>query len=287
MAKSTVSHTALGAGVCRLIEQYQPDGVGLFDDPVIADLIGQPIKGMMNFASLRSFTVQQTESVAVGIYGAQVCRTRYIDQVVLSGLEQSIKQVVILGAGLDSRAYRLPGIEQARVYELDLPAAQQKKRQKLEKHFGQLPDQVTFLSIDFEEQSLDQVFDASTFDRTRPAVFVWEAVTQYLSEQAVRNTLSFVGKSAPGSLLVFTYVLRSIVEGRSDIISPATLAQIARDSPWIFGLEPAELEDYLQPFHLTLVEDVGNAYYQEHYLKPVGRKLVVSEGERIALAKVA
>jgi len=239
MAKPTVSHTALGSGVCRFIEQYQPDGIRLFDDPLIGDLVGTPLKLMMQFSGLRQFTFQQTEAVADGIYGAQVCRTRYIDKVVVAALSQGIRQLVILGAGLDTRAYRLPGIEQAAVFELDLPAGQKKKISGLKKHLGSLPGNVSYLPIDFETQSLAEVLTAGGFKASIPSMFVWEAVTQYITEGAARKTLDFVGKCASGSLLVFTYILISIIERR-----------------------------------------------QENYLQPVRRKLVVSEGERIALARV-
>jgi O-methyltransferase involved in polyketide biosynthesis len=103
----------------------------------------------------------------------------------------------------------------------------------------------------------------------------------------VRRTLAFIGKSAPGTVAVFTYVLKSIIERRSDVPGADHLMDaVAKDSPWIFGLEPSHLPEFLEPFQLVLIEDVGNVYYQEKYLKPIGRNLVVSEGERIAQAAI-
>jgi O-methyltransferase involved in polyketide biosynthesis len=107
-------------------------------------------------------------------------------------------------------------------------------------------------------------------------------VTQYITEEAVRRTLAFVGKSAPGGILpggilLFTYILKNIIERRSDIPGADQLMDfVANDSPWIFGLEPSSIPDFLKAFHLALIADVGNADYQEKYLKPMGRKLVVS-----------
>ncbi len=287
MAKQTVSRTALGAATCRLIEQYQPEGTRLFDDPVAKELIGSLIRLLTQFASMRDFIVKQTDAVAKGIYGAQICRTRYLDDVVQAAIAQGIQQVVILGAGYDTRPYRLPAIESIKVFEVDLPAVQNDKKKKLQKYLGRLPGHVSFIPIDFDTQTLESVFSGTAFDPAKPAIFIWEGVTQYLSEEAVRRTLAFVGKSAPGSSIVFTYVLKSIIERRSDIPDADHMMDvIAEQSPWIFGLEPAGIADFLKPYHLALVADVGNRDYQEKYLKPLGRNLVVFEGERIVQATV-
>jgi len=285
MVKATVSHTALGAATCRLIEQYQPEGSRLFTDPLIKFLVGAPTRVLMQLAILRKLTIAQTDAIAAGIYGIQVCRTRYMDEAVLEALSQGIEQVVILGAGLDTRAYRLPGIERAKVFEVDLPAAQYSKKQKIQKALGKLPGNVSFIPIDFDTQSLQAAFQGTVFTPESRAVFIWEGVSQYLTEKAVRQSLDFVGSAACGSLLVFTYVLKSIIERRSDIPNANQLMDmVGRDAPWLFGLEPTRVPDFLEPYHLKVTSDVGNAFFQEHYLIPAGRHLVVFEGERIVKA---
>jgi methyltransferase (TIGR00027 family) len=286
MAKQSVGNTALGAAVCRLIEQSQPEETRLFHDPVVKDLVGASIRVLMQFASMRNYTIKQTDAIMPGIYGAQICRTRFIDEAVEKALSQGIGQVVILGAGLDTRPYRLAGMKHANVFEVDLPSVQEAKKKKLQKRFGRLPQQVTFVPIDFDTQSLGAVLAGTTLDTSKLATFVWEGVTQYLSEEAVRRTLAFVGSLAPESILVFTYVLQSIIERRSNIAGAEKLMEVVakRGSPWLFGLEPSCVASYLAPFHLKLIADVGNAEYQASYLKPLGRKLVVSECERVVQA---
>jgi methyltransferase (TIGR00027 family) len=288
MAKQSVGNTAVGAATCRLIEQYQPEGTRLFNDLVIKDLIGTPIRVLLQFAGMRNLTVNQTDAIMSGIYGAQVCRTRFIDDAVQAALSQGIGQLMILGAGFDTRPYRLAGVERVKVFEVDLPSVQESKKKNLQKHFGHLPGHVTFIPIDFDTQSLEAVLAGTTFDLSRPAVFIWEGVTQYITEEAVRRTLTFVGKSAPGSVLVFTYVLKSIIERCSDIPGADKLMDMMtkRGSPWVFGLEPSSVASFLEPFHLQVMADVGNADYQARYLKPLGRSLVVSECERIVQATV-
>jgi methyltransferase (TIGR00027 family) len=287
MAKQTVSRTALGTAICRLIEQYQPEKTRLFYDPVAKELVGRPIQVLLKFAIMRDFTMKQTDAVAKGIYGVQICRTRYIDDIVQAAISQGIKQLAILGAGYDTRPYRLPEMESVKVFEVDLPTVQNDKKMKLQKHLGRLPDHVSFIPIDFDTQTLETVFSGTAFNPAKPAIFVWEGVTQYISEEAVRQTLAFVGKSASGSIIVLTYVLKSIIERRSDIPGAGHLMDtVAKQSPWIFGVEPSDISDFLKPYHLSLIEVVGSADYQEKYLKPVERNLVVFEGERIVRAAV-
>jgi methyltransferase (TIGR00027 family) len=288
MAKQRVGNTAVGAAICRLIEQYQPKETRLFNDPLVKDLVGAPIRVLMQFASMRNLTMQQMDAITPGIYGVQISRTRFIDDAVQDALSRGIGQVVILGAGLDTRPYRLAGMERMKVFEVDLPSVQEEKKKKLQKRFGHLPEHVTFIPIDFDTQSLEAVFTGTAFDPASPAVFVWEGVTQYLSKEAVRQTLAFVGTSAPRSILVFTYVLKSLIERRSGIPgADKMMDRVAKQgSPWLFGLEPESLASFLEPFHLRLLADMGSTDYQANYFMPMKRELVVSEMERIAQATV-
>jgi methyltransferase (TIGR00027 family) len=285
MAKPSVYRTALGAAACRLMEQHEPEETRLFSDPLIQSMFSKAYVFFFQFAGMRRATVKLMARMAEGIYGSQVCRTVYINEVVQAALDQKIDQVVILGAGLDTRGFSLPGITRAHVFELDLPLGQKEKKSRIQRHFGRIPENVTFIPIDFDSQSLHEALAGSGYDPTRPAVFVWEAVTQYITESAVWNTLAFVGRSTPGSVLVFTYILLDIIERRFPG-SEKLMKAVAQDSPWIFGLDPAALPEFLKPYNLTLVKDVGNEYYQEKYLRPRGRKLVVSEVERVAHAVV-
>jgi methyltransferase (TIGR00027 family) len=242
----------------------------------------------MQFACIRNYTIKRSDAITQGIYGAQICRTRFIDDAVQAALSQGIRQLVILGAGYDSRPYRLAGMEHVKVLEVDLPSVQEDKKKKLGKHFGRLPEHITFVPVDFNTQSLEVVLTRAAFDPSTPAVFVWEGVTQYLTEEAVCRTLVFVGKAAPGSTLIFTYVLKSVVERRSNIPGADKMMDYAAKNniPWVFGLEPFNVPSFLRPFHLNPTADVGSAEYQARYLTPLGRTLVVFEGERIVEATV-
>src|SRR5215469_11377378 len=158
MAQQSVGNTALGAAICRLIEQYQPKETRLFNDPLVKDLVGAPIRVLMQFASMRNLTMRQMDAITPGIYGVQISRTRFIDDAVQDALSRGIGQVVILGAGLDTRPYRLAGMERVKVFEVDLPPVQEEKKKKLHKCFGHLPEHATFTHINSDTQSLKAVF---------------------------------------------------------------------------------------------------------------------------------
>jgi len=119
--------------------------------------------------------------------------------------DSQIDAAVILGAGFDTRAYRLPVLAPTPVYEIDLPANIDRKRTRLTKLFGGIPANVTLVPIDVETQDLADLANHG-YRPERPTFFVWEAVTQYLTEAGVRKTFDFLATAAPGSHLVFTYV---------------------------------------------------------------------------------
>jgi methyltransferase (TIGR00027 family) len=288
MANRGAGGTAIGAAICRLIEQYEPAEKRLFTDSVIEAIVPWPLKAASRFSLVRNFFLRKTEEIAEGTYGALVCRVRYDDDLIDTAISDGIEQLVILGAGLDTRAYRLPRIDKMRVFEVDLSKVQINKKAKLANCLGGLPPNVAFVPIDFNIDSLESAFAPTSYDPSKRAVFIWEGVTQYIPEDAVRKTLAFVGKSASGSRIAFTYVLKSIIDGNSDVPGARRLmTEVAKQgAPWIFGLDPESISQYLEPFHLVLKADVGRADYNARYLTPMNRTLVVSDCERLAEAVV-
>jgi methyltransferase (TIGR00027 family) len=141
-----------------------------------------------------------------------LCRKRYIDDTLLSACHDGIDAVIILGAGFDTRVYRLPIPAGIRVYEVDLPANIRTKQARLAKVYGTVPDAVALVPIDFETQNLGDVLAEHGYRGGR-TFFVWEAVTQYLAETSVRETFEFLAGAEPGSQLVFTYVRKDFLDG--------------------------------------------------------------------------
>ena len=280
--------TAYVAAYARLIEQYQPIELRLFNDSLVKKFFSNYICYMMKFSVLRKILIFMYNTSAVGLLGLQVCRTKYIDDILKKAINEGIKQIVILGTGFDTRAYRIPGINEIKVFEVDLPIILDKKQGIIRKCIGEIPNNVIFTPIDFNVQKLDEVLVAKDLEVSKPSLFIWEGVTQYITEEAITNTLKFISKNSSGSRVVFTYILKSVIDGSSNIIDGEGLRNLfeAGNQPWHFGLNPSEVNDFIGKNNLRLIEDIGASYYQENYLKPIGRNLDISKFERIIYATV-
>src|SRR5262249_40175143 len=144
-----------------------------------------------------------------GPRGTVAVRTRYIDDALGAALRRGANQVVILGAGFDCRAYRIPGIERARVFEVDHPATQAKKKAVIARRLAEVPPHVTFVPVDFSTDSLGAVMPRSGYRRDAVTFFICEGVTHYLSLEAVDTIFRHVVDNAQaGSQIVFTYIHR-------------------------------------------------------------------------------
>jgi methyltransferase (TIGR00027 family) len=141
-------------------------------------------------------------------------RTRYIDEHLEAALRAGATQVVILGAGFDSRAYRFVKLlNGAKVIEVDYGPTQEYKRRRVLEVLGHVPSNLTYAPIDFTRERLSDVLFSSGYRAAEKTFFIWEGVTMYLPEQGVRETLQFVaGQSAPGSSIVFDFMSKSFVD---------------------------------------------------------------------------
>jgi methyltransferase (TIGR00027 family) len=196
---------------------------------------------------------------------------------------------VILGAGFDCRPYRIREIAQSRVFEADHPATQATKKQIVSRRLRTLSSHVTYVPIDFTAGPLDAVMQASGYRSDVRTFFVCEGVTHYLPADTIDAVFRYVGRSAPGSQLVFTYIHRGMLDGSARFAgADNTLATVRRaGEPYTFGFEPAELSQYLATRNLALVEDVSADSYRARYLTPRGRGgEPLSEYQRAALANV-
>jgi methyltransferase (TIGR00027 family) len=288
------SFAGVATSATKAVEMYCPPDKRLFDDPLAFKLLPfgwRLFFGLFYLPGLRSLVLSLRERRMPGSLGGILCRTRYIDDVLKRSLAGGLDQLVILGAGFDSRPYRIAGLDQVRVFEIDLPGTCEVKQVRLNKVLGSVPENVTLIGMDFDRQNLADVLGAAGFQEGRRTFFIWESVTQYISAEAVNDTLEFVSNvSGVGSAIVFTYLRRGLVDGtdRPEWFEPFLSFAEKVGSPLLFGLDldPGELERYLSDRGLRLVEDVGAADYQELYLKPLGRELNVFDGERAAFAEV-
>jgi methyltransferase (TIGR00027 family) len=291
MNQTQVSKTAEYMALFRALESARPANVRLFDDPFALEFLRPSLKvvaGLARVPLMRLLIDWYIDRRWPGGRSSGIARTRLIDDLLLQALQQGMEQVVILGAGYDCRAYRLPGLATLRVFEVDHPATLAAKRQHLECVLGTLPQQVRFVAIDFNQQSLAEVLEAAGFDATRRVFFLWEGVTNYLTAQAVDATLRYMASAAPGSQIVFTYIHQGILEGTFPFVGAEQITLLLQraEEPWTFGLDPQTLPTYLEARGLQLVADVGSLDYRARCMAPQGRHMRGYEFYRIAQAQV-
>ncbi len=285
-----MSRTAQFVALFRALESRLAADRRLFDDPHAHAFLDRRLGAVHAMSRVRLTGRLATGVIDRGWPGTRagvIVRTRFIDDALAAALVEGIAQVAILGSGFDTRAYRMPGIEGTRVFEVDAPATLAVKRARMEALLGQIPPHVSMVAVDFERENLEEALARTSFRPQEPTFFVWEGVTSYLSAEAVDATLGHLAAlSAPGSRLAFTYLDRATLAGSPDAPrARATIAAVRRaGEPFRFGFDPARLPAYLEERGFELREDVTTADLAGRYLHPLGRHPPTSHFYHVALA---
>jgi methyltransferase (TIGR00027 family) len=240
----TASRTAEINAAMRAAEDHQPPDRRVFHDPFAHYFVQHPTYRMVSAPPLARMGLEIFDRVYGGLHAEQVLRNRYYETQLSHAHSSGVTQLVLLGAGYDSTAFR-ERLEGVTIFEVDAPATQRVKRRIIERHDGLKPlAHVVYVECDFEHDDLGGALDAAGFDRERPCLAVWLGVSYYLTEATVRDTLANVASlSAPASQLIWDYLDRAVVDG----VTPyggarrAAAAVAKRGEPYIFGLEAAEL----------------------------------------------
>ena len=196
METGKASRTALGVAIRRAAHQIMDDPPVL-DDPIAVPLVGPDFPKQMERAMHR---------VARDFRAFMAVRSRYVEDKLAEAVANGVKQYVVLGAGLDTFAYRNP-FPSLRVFEVDLPATQEWKKSMLAKASIAVPRDLTFVALDFERETLAEGLAKAGFDMGSPAFFGWLGVIPYLSLEAFRSTLRVTGAMPAGSGVGFDFAL--------------------------------------------------------------------------------
>jgi methyltransferase (TIGR00027 family) len=275
----------------RALESVRPPGRRLFEDPFAIRFLRPRLRLLVSLSRLAPagrLIHELIDSRGPGARTSAVARTRFMDDVVERSLADGVAQVVILGAGFDARPYRMPSMARALVFEVDHPATSAVKQATMRAALGREPTHVRFVEVDFQTDSLAAAMPARGYLEERPTLFVWEGVTNYLSEAAVSETLAWCAAAAPGSRLLFTYVDRRVLEAPESFHGTAKLFATLKASGerWTFGLDPAAAAGFLAERGLALELDRGAAEYRAQCYGPEADRMRGYEFYRIALARV-
>ena len=282
MARDPVAQTAFNPIVQVAMEQYEPPEHRLVTDDVAGEILpaGQrALVGAMRWPLLRRLTIAAGERAVPGSWSIITCRKRFIDDKLDEALPD-IDAVVILGAGMDTTGLRLARRSDVQVFEVDLPVNIERKKAAVERALGAVPASVHLVPVDFERDELMDRLVGHGYSTGARTFFIWEGVTQYLTEDAVRATLTALQGAAAGSLLVFTYVRKDFIDG-SNMYDAALLYKRFRQRQqlWKFGLDPDDVAVFVGTYDWQLVEQAGPDYYLQNYIGPTGRDLAASDLE--------
>jgi methyltransferase (TIGR00027 family) len=286
MRKHQSSLTALGIAIVRGIESEKPVEVRICYDPYARQFVNPFLFKVVRFFD----RIGYSEIKGPGVMGFLTVRERHIDEYLKSCLEHGLEQLVILGAGYDARAYRFEELKHGvKVFEVDHPASQATKLEKLEQFFGSPPAHVVFVPVDFNTQRLDQRLFESGYEEGLKTLFIWQGVTQYLTPESVDATLAFIaGHSGAGSALIFDYMYPTLLDGT---IKRGEVANM-RGKRWVsgemmtFGIPEGAVTQFLEQRGFTQVQDTDARILHATYFTGENARRTVAYGYAIASAVV-
>jgi methyltransferase (TIGR00027 family) len=265
------SDSALGVALSRALAATDDREEIRGPDTLAEAFLAEDTRRSLQEPATRNWIRKKIMTDAPGSYEYFIVRTAYIDGVVRRALDECVPQIVFLGAGYDSRAYRFRDLLQAtRVFELDAEPTQKRKRRALEAAAIPIPPQLTFVPINFTRDRMEDVLASAGYDRDRKTLFVWEGVMYYLPAAAVDSTLEFVrSNSSAGSSVCFDYLIGApdMAERYGVKQSRDIMRAMYRAEPVQFSIPEGTLESFLAQRGFSLLEHVTPPDMEERYLR--------------------
>lgn len=274
MKDNQTSTTAKGIAAMRALESQKGIEKAICFDPFARTFT------TTFFYLLTKWFANYGERRAPGTQGFIVCRCRYIDDYFIECIHSGIEQVVILGAGLDSRAYRQETIDAAiTVFEVDHPATQAKKIERVKLVIKNLPQNVVYVPVDFNKTTLDHLLEFG-FNRSQKTLFIWEGVTYYLTAEAVDSTLSWIkGNAAQGSTLIFDYMYPSALTAghqRGEVKRMQRYQRFTGEG-LVYGIGKGTITEFLNTRGFSNVVDADFKRLKELYCTGTNKDRTVAE----------
>ncbi len=250
MKQGQPSRTALAAATHRAAHQLV-EGGRVFADPLALRILGEDPE------SIRRNAEEDPLSRRMRLFIAM--RTRFAEDSLAAAVDTGVRQLVVLGAGLDTYAYRSPFRERLRIFEVDHPATQEWKRFRLDEASIPIPDWQIFAPIDFERESLAEGLTAAGFNLAQQTFFTWLGVVPYLSNEAIWSTVRFIAALQSGAQVVFDYSdPPGSLSAESRAVHELRAARVQElGEPWVTHFGAEELRAGLLAAGFAEVEDLG------------------------------
>jgi methyltransferase (TIGR00027 family) len=262
MQEGKFSRTAQRVAIRRAAHQLL-DSPRVLDDPLALRIIGAEAA-----AELRN-NPKEHAAFARAFRAFMVARSRFAEDALAAAYARDVRQYVVLGAGLDTFGYRNPHAG-LRVFEVDHPATQAWKREQLLAAEIAIPSSLTFVPVDFEQQTLGAELERCGFDTSAPAFFSWLGVVPYLTREACMNTLGWIAGMPAGSGVVFDFAIDPALlnAGQRQALDALSKRVAAAGEPFQLFFDPAKLQDELKSlgFHRTEFlqgKQINERYFQD------------------------
>lgn len=279
MKEGKPSATAEANAAFRAAEWIYPENQRVCYDKFASHFLGFKFKLISKSKLLTRIALWYAERIIPHAQNSVVVRHKYMDDYLEDCIDAGIQQLVILGAGYDSRAYRFDKLkEKVMVFEVDHPDTLRVKVNKVKKLFGTLPSHVVYVPVDFNSKKLGDGLFESGYNKNMKTLFIWEGVTVYLTNQGVDETLSFVLRnSGEGSSIIFDYAYQAAFDGTlyTEEARKWRAAFERRKEPPKFALDERNVENFLiargfAEVKSVSMESLGNAYFGS---KGINRKV--------------
>jgi methyltransferase (TIGR00027 family) len=262
------SKTALMAAIHRFLAHKENDFQG--PDDMARIFLPRKVRFFLSFKFIRESIKKKMRKFVPGTYEYVTGRTNFCDEQFKLSVEEDWPQIVLLGAGYDTRFLRFQSrIKNTKVFELDEATIQSEKKRLLEKAGIKVPANHVFVAVNFNTDKLEEVLNESGYESLKRTLFLWEGVSMYLEQSSVEQMLTFIsGKSAKGSRIVFDYFDKEILEGNSQLYGAKEIAAEVKKSnePFQFGIDPNEIDPFLEKHNLKLVTQYAPEKLEAEYL---------------------
>jgi methyltransferase (TIGR00027 family) len=283
MEKLAASRTALATALMRAAHT-RLDPHPLINDPWGDRLVPEFVKrAMAPSDAMLDESLMRSQS-----YANVITRTRYTEDALQAAVTQGVRQYVLVGAGFDSFSLRRPGFAaNLQIFEIDFPATQRLKIERIDACEMALPDSIHFIAADLSQESVAAALARSPFETKQLTFFSWLGVTMYLTREANLATLRSIASCSPaGSEVVFTYLDQGVFQAQSESFRELEQRVAAIGEPFLSGFNPAELAACLAACGLDLIEDLNGKEAAARYERAGGHRLGRSLFSHMALARV-
>lgn len=265
------SYTAEMTTAYRAIAAKDPDEKIRNPDSLAEKFVSEEFWFYTYYSRDYAASMRWIKKYKIATYYYVNARTKHIDALVKKAVKNGVTQIVNLGAGLDSRAYRFRDeMPDVIFFEMDLPAVIAQKQQRLQEIFGSIPPYVAYVPIDFNKQSIEKELKKAGYDPKKKTFFIWEGVTYYITANAVESTLNFIADSScSGSTVVFDYIPEEAFGGdETKYPGYKRYAGFVRvkGEPFVFGIPGNNAEGYVKERGFKSLSDLGPADLVKKYL---------------------